>query len=287
MNDRDLLKTISPLIGTTETSDDCAAVPLGDGRLLLSSTDMLHETTDFPREMTEFQKGWMSVAVSLSDVASSGAQPSHVLVAVGLDRPERLKPFMEGACSCAETYGAKVIGGDIDSHQEFTVVTTAFGIVPESEYCSRVGAQDGDLIGVTGVLGRAQAALDGHVEFREYLFTPKPEVERGQELARMGVTSMMDVSDGLSLSLWDLSEASGKRMTVCSGHLPLIDGTAYAQQCGLFGGGDFGLLFTFPAGKSAEVLSMGCHIIGEVSNGSGVFCDGNLLEKRGFLHNWQ
>ncbi|HJJ54867.1 MAG TPA: AIR synthase related protein, partial [Methanocorpusculum sp.] len=89
MNDRDLLNTIRPLIGVSETSDDCAAVPLGDGRLLLSSTDMLHETTDFPREMTEFQKGWMSVAVSLSDIASSGAQPQYVLVAAGLDTPER------------------------------------------------------------------------------------------------------------------------------------------------------------------------------------------------------
>ncbi|HJJ35674.1 MAG TPA: thiamine-phosphate kinase [Methanocorpusculum sp.] len=286
MNDRDLLKTIRPLIGTQETSDDCAAVSLGDGRLLLSSTDMLHETTDFPREMTEFQKGWMSVAVSLSDIASSGAQPLYVLVAAGLDLPERLRPFMEGACSCAKTYGAQVIGGDIDAHQEFTVVTTAFGIVEESVYCSRNGAQRGDLIGVTGVLGRAQAALDGHAEFQEYLFTPKPEVERGQKLARMGATAMMDVSDGLALSLWDIAEASGKQLVIESSSLPLTDTTAYARACGLYGGGDFGLLFTFPAGFADEVRELGCSVIGSVCDGYGVICDGKSVEKRGFLHNW-
>jgi len=286
MNDRDLLKTILPLIGKTETSDDCAVISLGDGRLLLSSTDMLHETTDFPPLMTEFQKGWMSVAVSLSDVASSGAQPSHVLVAAGLDTADRLKPFMEGACACAKTYGATVIGGDIDSHQEFTIVTTAFGIVLESQYCSRRGADAGDLIAVTGILGRAQAALDGHTEFQEYLFTPKPEVKRGQELAQMGVTAMMDVSDGLALSLWDLCEASEKQMVIESTKLPLMDSTVYAKECGLFGGGDFGLLFTFPSQCKDAILAMGCTIIGCVRKGSGVLCDEKPLEKRGFLHNW-
>ena len=286
MNDRDLLNTIRPLIGVSETSDDCAAVPLGDGRLLLSSTDMLHETTDFPREMTEFQKGWMSVAVSLSDIASSGAQPQYVLVAAGLDTPERLLPFMEGACACAKTYGARVIGGDIDSHLEFTVVTTAYGIVDASHYCSRSGAQEGDLIGVTGILGRAQAALDGHSEYQEYLFAPQPEVERGQNLARLGVTAMMDVSDGLALSLWDLSEASGKQMRIDSSVLPLMDSTAYGKACGLFGGGDFGLLFTFPAESRDAVLALGCSVIGSVCTGSGVLCDEKPLEKRGFSHNW-
>lgn len=286
MNDRDLLKTIRPLIGTAETSDDCAAVPLGDGRILLASTDMLHATTDFPAGMTEFQKGWMSVAVSLSDIASSGARPSHVLVAAGLDDPTRLKPFMEGACACAKTYGAQVVGGDIDSHAEFTVVTTAFGIVQESLYRSRSGAREGDLVGVTGILGRAQAALDGRTEFQEYLFTPKPEVERGRALAELGVTAMMDVSDGLALSLWDLSEASGRRMEIDSSLLPLMDATEYARQCGLFGGGDFGLLFTVPACHRDAVLAMGCSVVGEVVEGSGVVCDGEPLEKRGFLHHW-
>lgn len=286
MNDRELLDGIRDLIGEKETSDDCAVIPLGDGRCIVVSTDMLHETTDFPPEMTEYQKGWMSVAVSLSDIASSGALPTSVLVAVGLDVPERLNAFMEGACACAQTYGAKVIGGDIDAHQELTVVSTAFGIVDEADYCSRCGAQVGDLIGVTGVLGRAQAALDGHREYSEYLFTPKPEVQRGYALARAGVSAMMDVSDGLALSLWDMSRASSKLFAIEVSRLPLMGTSAYDRECGLFGGGDFGLLFTIPPSDETAVVDLGGTIIGSVREGKGVTADGIALEIRGYQHSW-
>ena len=286
MNDRELLDTIRDLVGTKETADDCCAYPIGGGMLLIASTDMLHETTDFPQQMTEYQKGWMSVAVSLSDVASSGAQPSCVLVAVGLDRPERLRPFMEGACACAKTYGASVVGGDIDAHQELTAVTTAYGVVSESCYCSRSGAKPGDLVAVTGILGRAQAALDGHTGYNEFLFTPKPEVRRGVALAAMGATAMMDVSDGLSLSLWDLSDASSVAIAIDSAALPLMDASDYAMQCGIYGGGDFGLLLTIPPSCRVQAEECGCRVIGRVSAGSGVTLDGKPLEKRGFLHNW-
>src|SRR5574344_413187 len=111
MDDRSLLDSIRHLIGEDETADDCAGFDLSDGRILVSSTDMLHETTDFPKGMTEFEKGWMSAAVTLSDIASCGAQPIQLLVAVGLDDPSRLVPFMEGAVACAESVGAKVAGG--------------------------------------------------------------------------------------------------------------------------------------------------------------------------------
>ncbi|HJJ38609.1 MAG TPA: thiamine-phosphate kinase [Methanocorpusculum sp.] len=287
MDDRELLKSIKPLIGDMETSDDCAAYDLGNGMLMVSSTDMLHETTDFPKGMSEFQMGWMSAAVSLSDVASSGAQPVSVLVAVGLDKPERLVPFMEGVCACAERFGVKVSGGDIDSHTEFTVVTTAFGFVSKENYCPRTGARAGDIICVTGVLGRAQAALDGDERFLPYLFTPEPQVLTGVAMARAGASAMMDVSDGLSLSLWDLGEASGVRLEINSAAVPRFEMNEYALSCALFGGGDFGLLFTLPP----EVVKSGLPdaeytVIGRVTEGSGVYADGVLLERRGFVHMW-
>ncbi|HJK62840.1 MAG TPA: thiamine-phosphate kinase [Methanocorpusculum sp.] len=177
MDDRQLLESIRDLIGRTETSDDCAAFPLDNGKkILVSTTDMLHETTDFPKGMTEWQMGWMSVAVSLSDVASCGAQPTQVLVAAGLDRAERLKPIMEGAVACAKACDAKIAGGDIDSHTELTIVTTAFGVVDEEYYCTRSGAQPGDLVCITGRPGAAQAGLDGYSGYWENLVMPKPQV---------------------------------------------------------------------------------------------------------------
>ena len=285
MDDRKLLASIRTLIGEEETADDCAAFPLGDGRVLVSSTDMLHETTDFPQGMTEFEMGWMSVAVTLSDIASTGASPSQVLVAVGLDRPERLLPFMEGAVSCAETFGAKVAGGDIDSHQELTAVTTAFGIVEERYYCRRSGAQEGDKVCITGVPGRAQAALDGRTEYSRFLLTPEPQVSAGQKIARAGASSMMDVSDGIVISLYDIADAAGVGIVLDESAFPLFEDSGYAKTCFLFGGGDFGLLFT-ASDAVLEQLDTEYTVIGQVVAGDSVWMGDEVLPRKGYAHVW-
>ena len=285
MDDRKLLEGIRPLIGETETADDCAMFALGDGRILVSSTDMLHETTDFPKGMTEFEMGWMSVAVTLSDIASTGASPKQVMVAVGLDRPERLLPFMEGAVACAKTFGAEVSGGDIDSHQELTAVTTAFGIVPEEFYCRRSEARIGDAVCITGVPGRAQAALDGREEFRQYLLTPEPQVSAGQKIARSGASSMMDVSDGIVISLYDIADASSVGIVLDEAAFPLFEDSDYAKTCFLFGGGDFGLLFTAPEAVLKDIDAE-FSVIGRVTEGNSVVLGGEVLPRKGYAHVW-
>ena len=284
MNDRELLDTIRDLIGREETADDCAALEIGDGdTILVSTTDMLHERTDFPKGMSEWEMGWMSVAVSLSDVASCGAQPVQVLVAAGLDREERLRPIMEGAAACAKAHGAKVVGGDIDSHTELTIVTTAFGMVDRAFYCRREGARCGDVIAVTGTPGAAQAGLDGYGQYWQNLVRPVPQVAAGQKLARAGATAMMDVSDGLAISLYDMSEASGVGFSLREDLpvLPILDGEKYF----LYGGGDYGLLCTIPA-ENVREAGVPVTVIGEVVEGAGVVWSGRPVEKKGYAHVW-
>lgn len=284
MNDRDLLETIRPLIGYDETGDDCAAFPLNKNSILVSSVDMLHESTDFPSGMTDYEIGWMSVAVSLSDVASCGAQPKQVLVAVGLDDSKRLYNIMRGSQDCAKAFGAIVSGGDIDSHSELTVVTTAFGIVSSDTYKRRSGASVGDQICVTGVPGRAQAALDGHVEFQKYLFMPIPQVHEGIRIAPLA-SAMMDVSDGLVISLYDLVIASGVGASLYSSLFNPFDSSSYAQSCYLYGGGDFGLLFTLP--PNVVVDGVDYTVIGTIVEGSSVSLDGKILPRKGYTHSWE
>jgi len=286
MDDRKLLETIRPLIGTAETADDCSMYKLPNGQILVASTDMLHETTDFPDGMTEFEMGWMSVAVTLSDIASTGASPAQVFVAVGLDRPERLVPFMEGAVCCAETYGAVVAGGDIDSHQELTAVTTAFGIVDSAVHCRRCGATVGDLVCITGIPGRAQAALDGRAEYRQFLLTPKPQVEAGKKIAKAGASSMMDVSDGVVISLYDIADASSVGIILDEASFPLFEESAYAKTCFLFGGGDFGLLFT-ASDAALEKLETEYTVIGRVVCGDSVRMGEEVLPRKGYAHVWE
>jgi len=281
MDDRELLEQIRPLIGRKETADDCAAFPLDDGRILVSSTDMLHETTDFPKGMTDYEIGWMSVAITLSDIASCGAQPVQVLIATGLDNPKRLYQITCGACDCAKKYGATISGGDIDSHKELTIVTTAFGIVSKEDYKTRSGANPGDLICVTGIPGRAQAALDRREEFRSFLLTPIPQVNEGIKIAKKA-TAMMDVSDGVAISLYDLAESSGVGVELDSHLFHLFEQTEYAMKCYLFGGGDFGLLFTLP--PKTTINGVEYTIIGKISEKPGVYMDGKELPKKGYAH---
>jgi len=286
VDERGLHRLIGTVIAPERLRDDCAVIPCGD-TLLVASTDMLHETTDFPAGMTDWQVGWMAVAVTLSDIASMGAAPGQVLLAVGLDRPERLPGIMVGARDCSAAFGAELVGGDLDAHQELTIVSTGLGTVAPEQIVRRRGARPGDVIAVTGPLGEAQAALDGYEQHRKELLEPQPRVAEGQALGRAGVSAMMDISDGLALSLYDLLAVNDCGFAVDTARLPLPAGIPEdeARELALYGGGDFELLFTAPPAL-LPVPGVAAHVIGEVIPERAVLADGEPLERRGYLHEW-
>jgi thiamine-monophosphate kinase len=287
VDERTLLQSLASLVGQNTIADDCAVLPL-DGIDLVVTTDMLHESTDFPAGMTEWQRGWMAVAASLSDIAAMGAHPVLVLVAIGLDRPERLRPLMEGAVACCQAYGASLGGGDIDFHRELTLVTTGIGMVEKERIIHRSGSQVGDAICVTGILGRAQAALQGHQQYELSLFEPHPRVQEGIAIGSAGATSMMDISDGLALSLHDLAAVNEVGYAIYSDQLPLIPELPLEEACNLalFGGGDYELLFTIPPG-SLPLPGLDEYHIGEVIAERKVLLDGESLPSRGYQHRWK
>jgi thiamine-monophosphate kinase len=287
VDDRALLSGILDLVDRDQAGDDCAVLPCGD-LLLVVTTDMVHEATDFPPGMTEWQNGWMAAAVTVSDIAAMGASPVALLIAVGLDRPDRFRPLMEGAAACCRRYGAAIVGGDIDRHRELTVVTTGLGTVEPERIVRRRGSRPGDLVGITGVPGRAQAALEGYPQFREYLLEPQPRVGEGMALGKAGATAMMDTSDGLALSLHDLQAVNDYGFAIASVLLPIPEGVpeAQARSLALFGGGDYDLLFTIPEGR-LPVPGVDARIIGRVVRERGVVLDSEPLPARGYAHVWE
>ena len=104
MDDRELLQVVMGIVGKEKCLDDCAEVPCGD-QVMVATTDMLHRTTDFVEGMSDWQIGWMSAAVTLSDIASMGAAPKYLLIAVGLDRWQMLAGIMQGAQDCCTRVG--------------------------------------------------------------------------------------------------------------------------------------------------------------------------------------
>ena len=286
MDDRKLLDVVMGIVGRENCLDDCAVIPCGD-RMMVVTTDMLHRTTDFVPGMTDWQAGWMSAAVTLSDIAGMGAAPAYLLIAVGLDDWKCLEGVMQGASDCCRKYGATIIGGDIDRHNELTVVTTGIGLVEEQYLVRRSGSRVGDLVCITGTPGLAQAWFDGFHQFEKALFEPQPRVEEGRLLGRAGASAMMDDSDGIALSLYDLLGVNEYGFSLDSSKLPLPAGVppAQARELALYGGGDYELIFTISPDRY-PVTGVASAVIGAVVPGKKVLLDGVPLEKRGYQHRW-
>ena len=263
--------------------EDCAVIDLADAEYLVATTDMFHRTTDFPEEMSAWQIGWMCAAGTLSDIAAMGAHPCGLLVSIGLPDlpPAFVESMIDGMSACARECGTAIIGGDTDSHQELTISGTALGHVRKDQILRRRGAQVGDLVCVTGYLGTAGAgmralesgwAADDPVAVKK-LFEPIPRIAEGISLAESKtVTSMMDNSDGLSISLYQLAEVSGCGFTIQADSLPVLPGLDPDLGLGpdlelaLYSGGDFELLFTVAPERLDDAMDA-CEltIIGEVT----------------------
>ncbi len=300
--ERDLIKRISEILGGVE-NDDCAVIDAGD-RYLVATTDMLHRQTDFPDIMNPWQMGWMSVAVNLSDIAAMGAEPSGILIAAGLP-PEADLYFIDelfsGFADCAGYYGTKVLGGDTDSHQELTITGCALGFVEKDLVLRRRGAGPGDILCTTGVLGGAGAGLWAwhhrlsDSEFIIKLLEPEPRLREGRALAQSrAVTAMMDNSDGLALSLSDLSEVSRVGFVVYEDRLPIIPGLEEmvgheeAVSIVMSAGGDFELVFTVRP-EMLEAARKACEltVIGTVVD-EGIWAESHgerrRIEPKGYEH---
>lgn len=299
-----LLKGGNTVVGAGE--DDCAVLDIGGDDYLLVTTDMLHRKTDFHIRMTGRQIGWMSVAVNLSDLASKGAKPIGIVMAMGIPpdtEVEFIEEIVKGMNECASRYGTEVIGGDTDAHDELTMVGTALGTVKKELLIRRNGARAGDLVCVTGHLGTAGAALfalDKKIpvtqDILNALFEPVPRINEGMALAESrSVTSMMDISDGLALSLHDMNRAGSAGFKIYERRLPVLPGVKKLLEekelfeAALFVGGDFELLFTVTPEKLDEAKkACPLTVIGEVIE-NGVFIERSAggveeLKERGYEH---
>jgi len=286
-------RTALALVGdrVPAAGDDCAVV---DG--LVVTTDMLHETTDFPEGTTRYTAGWRAVGASLSDVAAMGAEATAAVAVYAAPefREAELSAFLEGCRDVCAAVGAEYVGGDLDGHDEFTVTTTAVGRADDP--VRRSGAEPGDAVCVTGTLGRSGAALRlfdrGDVTRANELFRFRPRVAAGRAVAPYA-TAMMDSSDGLARSLHQLAAASDCGVAVRADAVPVdsaveavTDGAGDRRELAFHFGEDFELVFTV-AEADRRAAEDGAPVevsrIGEVTT-EGVLMDGEPLPDRGFTH---
>ena len=297
---------------TLGIGDDAALITVPRGRELILTTDMSIEGVHFTATLhPPAAVGHRALARSLSDVAAMGGTPRYALISLAVtQRTKRawLEGFFNGLFALARRFAVVVIGGDtaVVTGPVASDVVVA-GVVPRGRALLRSGAKPGDRIFVGGRLGMAalglrllmsRSRIRNSVEraaLRAHLF-PQPQCALGRFLSeRRLATAMMDLSDGLSIDLRRLCDASGAGANLFADRIPAppLPDAEDALGLALQGGEDYQLLFTVSPAKAAKIprqfgrIPLRC--IGEIRASRGIDLvsqDGNTLpfEIHGYDH---
>ncbi|MFZ0959279.1 MAG: thiamine-phosphate kinase [Terriglobia bacterium] len=272
---------------TLGIGDDAALVAVPPGQELILTTDMSIEGVHFTSALHPPQAvGHRALARSLSDIAAMGGTPRYALISLAVSRRARrawLEGFFNGLLALARRFDVAVIGGDTAIAPGSTSIDVVVaGEVPPGRALRRSGARPGDRIFVSGRLGMGALGLRllssrslmrkpfERAALRAHLF-PQPQCSLGRFLSAHRLASaMMDLSDGLSIDLPRLCDASvvGARLFADRIPIPPIPDAADALALALHGGEDYQLLFTVSATKAAKIPRhfgrIPLHCIGEI-----------------------
>lgn len=230
--------------------DDCAIFAARADEDLLITTDLLLEGVHFERgSHPPAALGRKALARALSDIAAMGGQARFCLVSLAAPRWAEgrfLDGFFRGLLDLARRYRVTLAGGDLTRSEALACDVVVCGAVERGGALRRSGARAGDLIYVSGVLGGSALGLRTRkgAAWRRHA-TPKPRLELGAFLRRLGATAAIDLSDGLALDLHRLAKASGLAASI---HLPLPVFPGASLEEALHGGEDYELLFTVGPG---------------------------------------
>ena len=124
----------------TSIGDDSAltSVDMDDNSYLVTSTDMLIQSSHFPKGMTYFQMGYKSVVVNVSDLASMGAENIGFLLNIAIPKDTLLDDFDDLICG----------------------VGTAIGQVDKDKALMKYGFEKGDLVCISDELGYAALGFE-------------------------------------------------------------------------------------------------------------------------------
>jgi thiamine-monophosphate kinase len=223
------------------------------------------------------------MVVNLSDIAAMGGVPRWALVAAALPAAATVAEvdvFYSGLQGAAAPHGVVIVGGDTSASPDgWMINVTVLGEHSGSPKL-RSTAAPGDVVAVTGTLGRSAAGLAllemagatppgltdrAHEELTGAHLRPVARLSEGRWLAgQPGVHAMMDMSDGLVTDLGHICRESGVGARIMLDALPVAPAAREAASAlakdvlewATGGGEDYELLFTCEPGV-VDVLAAG------------------------------
>ncbi len=281
--------------------DDAAVLDFAKEKTLIS-TDMLLEGIHFDLAYTPFKHlGYKAIQVNLSDLYAMNGIASQVTVSIGLSSRfplETVEELYEGIQLACKKFGVDLVGGDTSASKQGLVISvTSIGHANEKDICYRDGAQEGDLICVSGDLGAAYVGLQllerekkiylenpniqPDLEGKDYIIERQLKPEARKDVVeflksiKVKPSAMIDVSDGLASEIKHICEQSKKGCHIYEEKIP-IDPMTYdtAREfgldptvCALSGGEDYELLFTIKQADYDKVKdSPDISVIGHITD---------------------
>jgi thiamine-monophosphate kinase len=303
MRERDFIHWIrqqggfNPAVVPVGPGDDCAIMMCGQERLVVTVDQVLDGVHFRLAEHGFGNAGRKAMSRNLSDVAAMAALPLGAVAAFALPADATRKDAEEiyrGLRRSADVFHCPIVGGDLSVWADkLAISVTVFARPAGIRPVLRSGAKPGDTICVTGSLGGAWRGKR-HIEFL-------PRINEARILAcRHELHAMIDMSDGLSVDLMHICEASGVGAEINEKALPIHpDAKSHAAErppieAAMHDGEDYELLFTLAPEQAQQLLKdqpLGVKVsaIGTINETKGTMLvkpDGarQKLEARGWEH---
>jgi thiamine-monophosphate kinase len=281
--------------------DDAAVLSFGNKQTVVT-TDMLVEGVHFDLTYVPLKHlGYKSVMVNLSDVYAMNAQPKQITVAFALSSRfslEAVEELYAGMLMACKKHNVDLVGGDTTSSTTGLVISiTAIGVADEKNIVYRSGAQESNLLCVSGDLGGAYMGLQilerekavfkenpklqPDLEGKDYILERQLKPEARKDIIdlfsklEIQPTSMIDISDGLASEILHICKNSKVGVELYEEKIP-IDPLTYETArefdldptlCALSGGEDYELLFTIDLKDYDKVKNqLDFTVIGHMTN---------------------
>lgn len=283
--------------------DDAAIIDHGKDQTVITS-DILLEGIHFNLIYTPLKHlGYKAAVINFSDIYAMNAEPTQMIISLGISGKlavEDIELLYEGIYLACDNYGVDLVGGDTSSSLTgLTISITAIGHASEKDIVFRDSAGTNDIICVTGDLGAAYLGLQllerekkifaevpgakpdlsgyEYVLRRQLKPEPRADVIKKLKEKKVKLSSLIDISDGLSSEILHICKSSGLGCKIYQEKIPIDKETEKLAEefqldpvtAALNGGEDYELLFTLPLDEFEKIKETGfIHPIGHITEKS-------------------